>query len=113
MKERILARGAEAIIKRKKDTIVKERVPKGYRNKELDLKIRKSRTKKEAKILEKASKMINVPKIKKQEPFSLEMEFLDGNRLSEILNSLSQKQQEKIIAWNNLPWYKKIFKKFN
>lgn len=97
MKERILARGAEAIIKRKKDTIVKERVPKGYRNKELDLKIRKSRTKKEAKILEKASKMINVPKIKKQEPFSLEMEFLDGNRLSEILNSLSQKQQEKIL----------------
>jgi len=47
----------------KQKIIIKERIPKKYRIPELDNKIRKQRTRSEIKILEKASKVINVPKI--------------------------------------------------
>ena len=65
MKEKIIQRGAEAILIQRGNELIKRRVKKGYRLAELDEKLRKSRTKKEAKLLEKSSKLIPVPKIKK------------------------------------------------
>lgn len=90
---KILSQGAEAIITLDKNIVTKNRIPKSYRLKELDEKIRKKRTEKETKVLEKASKIISVPKVIKTEKYSIQMKFIDGDKLSEKLNSYAEKKQ--------------------
>jgi TP53 regulating kinase-like protein len=98
MTKQILAQGAEATITRDKNKVIKHRAVKTYRHKEIDEKIRKSRTRKEANILKKAKELkISVPEILKQEEFSLEMEFIEGDRLSETLNSYTEKKQFTVL----------------
>ena len=58
MKEVIIQRGAEAILIKNGDLVLKQRVKKGYRFSELDEQLRKSRTRSEAKLLEKARKIV-------------------------------------------------------
>ncbi|MGP6239325.1 bifunctional N(6)-L-threonylcarbamoyladenine synthase/serine/threonine protein kinase [Cuniculiplasma sp. SKW4] len=81
-------RGAESIIRRKKfhqfEAIEKERIPKGYRNEEIDLRIRRMRMKREITMLERMARIgISVPYI-----FSVDlkrnafmMEYIDGKNL--------------------------------
>ena len=90
---KIIAQGAEAIISLEKNYITKNRIPKLYRIKELDEKLRKQRTKSEAKLLEKANKIINSPKVLKQDKFSIDIEFIDGDKLSQTLNSYKEEKQ--------------------
>lgn len=102
---KLIAQGAEAKIFLDKSTINKERIPKGYRHPKLDEEIRKQRTKREGKILFKAlSAGVQVPRVlnanEKGEPdnkFNLEIEFIDGDRLSETLNSYDEKKQFKVM----------------
>ena len=49
----LLAQGAESRLYREKDNVVKDRFPKAYRLKQIDDPLRKARTRREAKILEK------------------------------------------------------------
>src|SRR3990167_2627735 len=90
MKEEIIAKGAEAQIILEKNILIKRRLKKSYRLPQLDEKIRKQRTAKESRILEKASKLIPIPKIinVNEETKEISMEFIDGKKLSEELNSL-------------------------
>jgi len=97
-KEIIIARGAEAILIHKNGKLIKKRVPKGYRHPDLDKKIRTRRTRSEAKLLEKAGKIINIPKVlsvddKKAE---IDMEYIEGKKLSEHLDEFPLNEQEKI-----------------
>lgn len=95
---KIISKGAEAEIVLNKNIITKNRIPKTYRLKILDDKIRESRTKKEAKILTRAKeKNILVPKLIKQNKFSLELEYIGGDKLSEKLNNYSAKKQSEIM----------------
>lgn len=89
--QKILYRGAEATIAKSGKKIVKTRVAKGYRIPILDDKIRKLRTRAETKILEKASKIIQVPKIiiSNEKDKIIEMEFIQGKKLSESLEKLN------------------------
>ncbi len=97
MTQRIIQQGAEAIIFLKDDLIIKDRIKKSYRIKELDDKIRKSRTKKEAKLLEKASKIINAPNPLPLKEFTkIEMPLILGKKLSKNLDSFSMKKQKEI-----------------
>ncbi|MBS3111768.1 Kae1-associated serine/threonine protein kinase [Candidatus Woesearchaeota archaeon] len=89
----ILGKGAEAEIYKEGNKIIKDRISKGYRLKELDEKIRKLRTKSEKKLLDKASEIVNVPKILNQEKFKLELEFIEGLKLSEYLDKLETKNE--------------------
>lgn len=98
MPPKLLAQGAEAkILLTNNKFIIKDRIKKSYRISELDNKIRKSRTKKEAKLLTKASKIINSPK-----PFfipeflKIKMPFIQGKKLSEHLDSLPIRKQKTI-----------------
>lgn len=90
MKEKILSRGAEAVIMKKNSKVIKSRIPKGYRHPKLDEKLRTKRTRSEVKILEKAYKIIPVPKILKisEEKKEIELEYLSGKKLSECLSKL-------------------------
>ncbi len=61
------------------DIVVKERLPKKYRAKELDLRIRKERTKNEARIMFRISRAgIRCPRIVALGRFSIYMERLEG-----------------------------------
>jgi TP53 regulating kinase-like protein len=93
----ILAQGAEAIISFNKGVVLKDRISKSYRIKEIDEKLRKQRTKREANLLEKAGKIILCPKLIKQNQFSLEIEFIQGDKLSQTLNSYEEEKQFKIM----------------
>ncbi len=93
MKEKIIQRGAEAVLIKKEDFLIKRRLKKSYRFPELDEKIRKQRTKRESSLLQKASKLIPTPKIKRTDEKNkeIEMEFIEGKKLSEHLDLLPNK----------------------
>lgn len=111
MKQKILFQGAEAKIIFSNNLIIKKRVKKSYRIPELDEKIRKLRTRAEAKLLEKASKIISVPKVIKSDNLypkghkkvtsekskEILMEFIKGKKLSKYLDNFPEKQQLKIF----------------
>ena len=98
MTEKILQRGAEAIIILHGKDIVKRRVKKGYRLPEIDEKIRKIRTRSESKLLEKASKIISIPKVVRidEQKKEITMDFVNGKRLSDNLNNFPLSEQKKI-----------------
>src|SRR3989344_2394263 len=87
--KRIIQQGAEAIIYLDDNRIIKERTKKSYRIKEIDEKLRKSRTKKEAKILTKIKGIISSPNlIKTNDRDLIEMSYIDGLKLSDNLENL-------------------------
>jgi len=89
MKHEIIGKGAEAVLIKKNDQLIKDRIKKSYRISYLDLKLRKTRTKKESKLLQKASELIPVPTlIKTDEKEKIEMSFIKGKKLSESLDEL-------------------------
>ncbi|MCX6749274.1 MAG: hypothetical protein NTW17_00830 [Candidatus Pacearchaeota archaeon] len=98
MAYKILQQGAEAVILLKNKGIIKRRIKKSYRLSEIDEEIRKLRTRSEAKLLEKASKIIDIPKISKvdEKTKEISMEFIDGKKLSDNLDSFPLEKQKEI-----------------
>ena len=96
--QKILQQGAEAIILKKDDKVIKRRTKKSYRIKELDDKIRKRRTKSETKLLHKASKVIDVPRVIEvdEEAKEIVMDFIDGKKLSDNLDKFPLEKQKKV-----------------
>lgn len=97
--EKVIGRGAEAIITRQKNIVIKNRLERAYRYPELDKKIRKLRTRSEAKILEKVQSITNVPKIISSDEVKakIEMEYIEGKKLAENLEKIDYKKiSEKI-----------------
>ncbi len=83
-----IAHGAEAILYKDGEKIIKDRVSKPYRIPEMDLRLRKERTRSEAKIirtLERAG--LPVPAVQKEDDkqMILELEFLDGEKVRDYL----------------------------
>ena len=79
--KQIIGRGAEAIIYKEKDRVVKHRVKKGYRHSHIDSGLRKFRTRREAKVLDKLNgmnfpgpKLINMD----DKDMKIDMEFIEG-----------------------------------
>ena len=95
--KKLLAQGAEAKIILVDDFIIKDRIKKSYRHPQLDEKIRKIRTRAEAKNMTKASKIINCP-----EPFftpdfqKIKMPYIKGKKLSQYLDSFPLNKQKQI-----------------
>ena len=99
MTSQIIQQGAEAIISLdNKNQILKNRIKKSYRLEELDTKLRKSRTKSEAKIIEKLKNIIKVPKIISTEKNQILMQYIKGKKLSEHLESLDYKTISKQLG---------------
>ncbi|MBW2991441.1 Kae1-associated serine/threonine protein kinase [Candidatus Woesearchaeota archaeon] len=98
-----LAYGAEAIIYQDKDRIIKHRLKKTYRIKELDDELRKQRTRKEAKLLQK----IPVPHpelIESDDKEKIVMQKIKGERLREVLDKkpiLAKKVGELVAELHN------------
>ncbi len=100
-RENIIGRGAEAILIHENNNLIKRRIKKSYRIDILDQKLRKQRTRKESKLLEKAAKLIPVPKLKggcqqgtdRCLTMEIDMEFLEGKKLSEHLDNLKNAEE--------------------
>lgn len=85
MVKRVIGSGAEATISFEDGKVLKERLVKRYRHPLLDLDLRRTRTRREAKILQK----LPVPSphlFSTDRESKIEMEFLDGPQLKEILD---------------------------
>lgn len=100
MKDLVIGKGAEAIITKKDNLVVKDRIEKSYRYPDLDKKLRKLRTRAESKILEKTQKIINVPKIISSNEVSakIEMEYIDGKKLADHLEETDYKKVSENIG---------------
>jgi len=95
-------KGAEADLYLENNKLIKERVKKAYRHPEIDVFLRKTRTKREAKIMRKLLSLgIPVPKVIKEDlkNFRIEMEYISGITLKEYLwnKKSSTDEKEKII----------------
>lgn len=98
MDKEIIGKGAEAIIYKKENEVLKERISKSYRHSDLDKKLIKRRTKAETKIMIKASKIISVPIPDKQkEENKINMPFIEGEKLSEFLDNYDLEKQKEMM----------------
>ena len=83
--------GAEATLSEEildgERVLVKLRAPKTYRAQELDNRLRKERTRSEAKLLREAARVVNVPRVMRVDEKRGEMvlEFVMGKPLKEVL----------------------------
>lgn len=105
----LLAKGAESDIVRNKyfkgfkdyesNCIIKNRLPKGYRIPEIDNKIRKTRTKSEAKILSDVKESgILTPILYDVDIHNkaITMEYIDGLVVKDIIDTLSREERKKL-----------------
>lgn len=102
-----LGRGAEAVIYREGDVVVKERPAKPYRHPSLDAALRKGRTKKEAKVLQDLQRLgVPAPTLISSNPHEglLRMTFVQGVKLKEALDkdpSLATKVGEHLSTMHD------------
>lgn len=99
----LLRQGAEAEIHLSswmgKKVIYKRRITKKYRLEEIDEKLRKSRTKKEAQLMMDARRSgISVPIIYDVDvnQYQIIMEYLDAPRVKDVLDELSMTEQKSL-----------------
>jgi Kae1-associated kinase Bud32 len=83
----LLSQGAESKLWRNGSFLIKERVKKSYRISQLDLMLRRQRTRAEARLLERAGKLINVPRVKSVSDYSITMDYIDAPVLRDVLDS--------------------------
>lgn len=93
MKE-VIAQGAEAVLYRDGGVLVKDRVSKDYRLKEIDDKLRKRRTKREVKLLKKLD---FVPNVLDSDDYKIRMQFIEGNLLKDTLDGFSVNDRRRIL----------------
>ncbi|MDP6600207.1 MAG: hypothetical protein QF798_02105, partial [Candidatus Woesearchaeota archaeon] len=86
--KKLIAQGAESKLFLVENNVVKDRFRKKYRIKEIDDRLRKTRTKREAKVLDKLQKInFPVPKlISNNEKDTLEINYIKGKLLKNLLN---------------------------
>ncbi|OGI12604.1 Kae1-associated kinase Bud32 [Candidatus Micrarchaeota archaeon RBG_16_36_9] len=96
---KIIKRGAEAVLYLDDSHLVKERIKKNYRLQQIDEKLRKLRTRKEARLISEARRCgIETPKIISvdEDESKINMEFIDGKTLKEFLNETDDENREMI-----------------
>lgn len=95
-------RGAEAVLRRAmvlgRAVVVKERIAKRYREPSLDRRLRKERTRSEAKLLHKAKAAgVPCPVVLEVDEFSITMGFLDGSRPG--MDAKEAREAGRMLAW--------------
>lgn len=95
----IFASGAEAVIALEGNTIIKTRIQKRYRLKEIDETLRTARTKTEARLISEARRCgVPTPIIKDVTEFEIKMEYINGTALKNMINPLLAGQTGELIG---------------
>jgi Kae1-associated kinase Bud32 len=95
----MIGKGAEANIYKRGDAVIKERIKKVYRVEDLDKSLRRSRTKREAKLISMARRAgVPTPFIRDidEEKTSITLDYIDGHKIRKILNSATPAERTKI-----------------
>lgn len=94
---KIIKQGAESVIylDETNNKIIKDRLKKNYRIKEIDEKLRKFRTKREVNLLNKVK---FAPKVYdfSDKNMKIEMEFINGKLIKNILDQINSEERKKI-----------------
>ncbi len=91
--------GAEAAVYIQAHSVIKKRVPKKYRAAELDIKLRKERTKSEAKIQSEARKAgVPTPIIQEIDGFDITMERIEGPSVRSVINETIAEQIGEVLS---------------
>ena len=96
---KIIKRGAEAILYLDDSNLIKERVKKSYRVPQIDEKLRKLRTRKEANLISRAKRIgVETPNIISvdEKNYKIKMDFIDGKRLKEFINETDDINRRKV-----------------
>ena len=99
---KLIAQGAEAKLYKDRDLLIKYRAPKEYRIQEIDGRLRKSRTRREARILQKLAGLdFPSPRLVEFNDERIVMSYIDGKNLSSVLektdfHSISRELGRKI-----------------
>jgi len=100
---KMIKQGAEAKLFLSKlddqDVVIKDRIKKNYRIEQIDKKIRKSRTSQESNLLSEARRVgVSTPIVFEidKDGHKIIMEYIDGKRIKELLNSSDKKTIQKI-----------------
>lgn len=94
---KLIAQGAEAKLYKDNATVIKERLAKAYRNSELDESLRRFRTRREAKVLQRLEDLqFPAPHLREfsDKRMSLVMDFIPGNTLKEVLQQKNNDSQQ-------------------
>jgi len=89
MTQKLIAQGAEAKLFSREDMVIKERFQKNYRLPEIDLVLRRSRTRREAKIFEKLKQLgIPCPELfdVDDKEMKISMKLIDGPKLRDVFH---------------------------
>jgi TP53 regulating kinase-like protein len=93
MIQKLLAHAAEAklFLDEKENEVIKHRVPKNYRLSVIDVRLRKQRTRREARLLQKAALLVSVPRIFSVDETRgiIKLEYIKGKKLADCLDFVS------------------------
>ncbi|MCD6557577.1 MAG: Kae1-associated serine/threonine protein kinase [Candidatus Aenigmarchaeota archaeon] len=90
-----LHQAAEAVIylDKKNKKIIKERIKKGYRIREIDERLRGSRTRLESRLIRQAAEVgVKTPRIINVKKYTIEMEYIDGEQVKNVLSKQSSRK---------------------
>lgn len=85
----IIGQGAEAILYKEDNKVLKDRVSKDYRQKDLDNSLRKARTRREAKVLTKLKEIgVPCPELLNMDDKNMQisMSFIEGDKVRDVLH---------------------------
>ncbi len=95
----LLYQGAEAVISKDENIVVKNRIKKSYRAEQIDTNLRTRRTRSEARLLREARRAgVMTPQILEEEDFTIKMEFIDGEKVKDILDRNNFREIAKNIG---------------
>jgi len=90
--------GAEAVVRVENGKVVKERISKSYRHPSIDFKLRRLRTRREAKLLQKAGSFVPQVEDVDEKKMTITMSLLEGDLLRDVLAKLGKKEFEKVLV---------------
>ena len=94
-----IAKGAEAILYKNEDKVIKERVRKGYRIPVIDDDLRRKRTRLEARLMNEARRVgVNVPLARELGENKIEIDFVEGQMIKTIIDKKNAKEIGKKIG---------------
>ena len=96
---KLIGHGAEAKVYETKNSVLKTRIKKSYRHDLIDKRLRKIRTRSEAKLLTKVLSLgINVPRIfnSDDKKMTLEMEKIEGKKVRDIFDDSDEELKKNI-----------------
>lgn len=98
---KVIKQGAEAklYLDKQKEIIIKNRIKKGYRIKQIDEKIRRLRTSLEANLISEARRAgVPTPMIldANKNEYKITMEFIDGKRIKEYFGKCKESEVKKL-----------------